>query len=61
MTGYLRCPAPHCTHTVTHVSKPTAARAMEKHLVDKHGLPEVSASYQADLLLPITTNPQAAA
>ena len=61
MTGYLRCPAPRCDHTETHVSKLAASKAMTEHLVDSHGLPEVSASYQADLLLPITTKPQAAA
>jgi len=61
VTGYLRCPAPKCDHTETHVSKLAAAGAMAEHLVNAHGLPEVSASYQADLLLPITTKPQAAA
>ncbi|MFJ5785396.1 hypothetical protein [Streptomyces hydrogenans] len=60
MTGYLRCPAPNCTHTVTRVARPAASTAMAKHLVDAHGLPEVSASYQADLLLPIVPKPQAA-
>lgn len=59
MTGYLRCPAPRCDHTVSHVSKPAAAKDMAQHLVDAHDLPEVSASYQADLLLPIT-GPKAA-
>jgi hypothetical protein len=54
VTGYLRCPAPRCDHAVSHVSKPAAAKDMAKHLVDAHGMAEVSASYQADLLLPIT-------
>ncbi|GHG30909.1 hypothetical protein ACFFSH_39880, partial [Streptomyces filamentosus] len=60
MNGYLRCPAPHCTHHTTGANRETAAETMTDHLIRAHGLPEVSASYQADLLLPITTNPQAA-
>ncbi|MEE1819348.1 hypothetical protein PUR59_30580 [Streptomyces sp. SP18ES09] len=54
MTGYLICPAPRCDHTVSHVSKLAAANDMASHLVKVHQLPEVSARYQADLLLPIT-------
>ncbi|TXS14021.1 hypothetical protein EAO70_20785 [Streptomyces sp. adm13(2018)] len=55
MTDYLRCPAPHCTHHV-HITATTskAAEDITDHLIDKHQFPEVSASYQADLLLPIT-------
>lgn len=61
MNGYLRCPAPNCGHHTYITTTRAAAEDMTEHLVDKHGLPEVSASYQADLLLPITTKPQAAA
>ena len=50
MDQYLRCPA-NCHHRIAYT--PLAAKAMEKHLVDQHKLPEVSASYQASLLLPI--------
>ncbi|MBB4984962.1 hypothetical protein [Streptomyces nymphaeiformis] len=60
MTGYLRCPAPRCEHHVTCVSKAAAAEDMTDHLIKRHGLPEVSASYQAQMLLPIT-GPRAAA
>ncbi|MEU2236119.1 hypothetical protein [Streptomyces vietnamensis] len=59
MTGYLRCPAPHCTHHVNVTTLRTAAEEMTDHLVAKHQLPEVSASYQAQMLLPIT-GPKAA-
>ena len=58
MTGYLRCPAPRCEHHVAAFGS-RAAEDMTDHLVDKHGLPEVSASYQAQMLLPIT-GPRAA-
>ncbi|MFD0074322.1 hypothetical protein ACFVIY_17995 [Streptomyces sp. NPDC127166] len=53
MTGYLRCPAPHCEHRVPAFGS-RAAEEMTDHLVAKHQLPEVSASYQAQMLLPIT-------
>ncbi|MFH8627814.1 hypothetical protein ACH4A8_39005 [Streptomyces vietnamensis] len=59
MTGYLRCPAPHCTHHVNVRTLQTAAEEMTDHLVAKRQLPEVSASYQAQMLLPIT-GPKAA-
>ncbi|MBX9425486.1 hypothetical protein [Streptomyces lateritius] len=54
MTGYLRCPAPGCTHHITGTTVRAAAEDMTEHLVAKHELPEVSASYQAQMLLPIT-------
>lgn len=49
----VRCPMPKCTVNVK--PGPDATTVMETHLVEKHGLPEVSASYQAALLLPVTT------
>lgn len=59
MSDYLRCPMPRCTHHV-HVDKTKTPTAdLERHLVDKHDPPEVSASYQADLVLRIT-GPKAA-
>ncbi|MFD3333575.1 hypothetical protein ACFWV1_13150 [Streptomyces sp. NPDC058700] len=54
MTGYLRCPAPNCQHHTYISSTRAAAEDMTDHLVAKHGFPEVSASYQAQMLLPIT-------
>ncbi|MER6098408.1 hypothetical protein ABT154_21620 [Streptomyces sp. NPDC001728] len=60
MTAYLRCPAPGCTHHEHVTPARTAAEDMTDHLVAKHQLPEVSASYQAQMLLPIT-GPRAAA
>ncbi|MER7623882.1 hypothetical protein [Streptomyces sp. NPDC126503] len=59
MTAYLRCPAPNCTHHINVRTLPAAAEDMTDHLVDKHEFPEVSASYQAQMLLPITTQPAA--
>lgn len=50
MDRYLRCPA-NCDYSVAYA--PLAAKVMEQHLVDQHKLPEVSAAYQASLLLPI--------
>lgn len=61
MTAYLRCPAPNCGHHTYITTTRAAAEDMTDHLVDKHQFPEVSASYQAQMLLPITTTPQAAA
>lgn len=60
MTAYLRCPAPNCTHRIDIRTLNAAADDMTDHLVAKHQLPEVSASYQAQMLLPIT-GPRAAA
>jgi hypothetical protein len=57
MDEYLRCPAAHCTHRIAYNT--AAASAIEQHLVDAHGLPEVSAAYQASLLLPIRLTPAA--
>jgi hypothetical protein len=53
----VRCPMPRCEHYVRPGT--TATTAMETHLIQVHGLPEVSASSQAGLLLPVTT-PRAA-
>lgn len=59
MSDYLRCPMPRCTHHV-HVDKTkTPAEDLTDHLIGTHGLPEVSASYQAHLMRPIT-GPKAA-
>lgn len=50
MDRYLRCPA-NCAYRVVYTA--LANKAMEQHLVEQHQLPEVSAAYQASLLLPI--------
>lgn len=57
METVIRCPMPRCDHRIR--SGPQAAEAMTSHLVDGHDLPEVSAIYQAHLLLPVTV-PRAA-
>ncbi|MEU7032677.1 hypothetical protein ABZ958_03200 [Streptomyces sp. NPDC046237] len=49
----VRCPMPRCTVNVK--PGPAAQDAMTEYLINAHGLPEVSASYQAALLLPVTT------
>ncbi|GGU84553.1 hypothetical protein GCM10010275_19510 [Streptomyces litmocidini] len=54
MTGYLRCPAPNCEHHTYITTSSSAAEEITDHLVARHGFPEVSASYQAQMLLPIT-------
>ena len=59
MTAYLRCPAPNCSHCTYITTTRAAAEDMTDHLVAVHKLPEVSASYQAQMLLPIT-GPRAA-
>ncbi|MFJ6348606.1 hypothetical protein ACIQKB_03915 [Streptomyces sp. NPDC092046] len=51
METILRCPMPHCGHRIR--SGPAAVEAMTDHIIQRHGLPEVSASYHASLLLPI--------
>lgn len=63
MSDYLRCPMPHCTHQ-TPVGKHTAdieagTEKLTAHLAVRHDLPQVSASYEAGLVLPITA-PKAA-
>ncbi|WP_328941581.1 hypothetical protein OG259_07860 [Streptomyces sp. NBC_00250] len=60
MNGYLRCPMPGCTTTVTGLLHEHAVEVMTDHLIESHDLPEVSASYEAQLLLPICADPQAA-
>ena len=59
MTAYLRCPAPNCTHHVHLSATRAAVEDITDHLIEKHDMPEVSASYQAQMLLPIT-GPRAA-
>ncbi|MFE0647438.1 hypothetical protein ACFVZH_02455 [Streptomyces sp. NPDC059534] len=59
MSAYLRCPAPSCQHHVYVTASRAAADDMTDHIVAKHGFPEVSASHQAQMLLPIT-GPRAA-
>ncbi|MFC8272328.1 hypothetical protein ACFUJR_07250 [Streptomyces sp. NPDC057271] len=49
----VRCPMPGCAVNVK--PGPVAQDAMTEHLIETHGLPEVSATYQAALLLPVTT------
>lgn len=56
---YLRCPAPHCTHHILTAASREPAEDMTDHLITRHDMPEVSASYQAQMLLPIT-GPRAA-
>lgn len=58
MPAYLCCPARQCAHRIPHISG--SAEEMTDHLVDKHGFPEVSASYQASVLRPINATTQAA-
>ncbi|MFD3535352.1 hypothetical protein [Streptomyces sp. NPDC058664] len=60
MTGYLRCPAPNCEHHTYLSTTRAAAEDMTDHLIAKHEFPELSASHQAQMLLPIT-GPRAAA
>lgn len=57
METILRCPMPYCGTRFR--TGPAAVDAVTDHLRDDHDLPEVSASYQANLLLPITV-PKAA-
>ncbi|MER7517843.1 hypothetical protein [Streptomyces sp. NPDC126499] len=53
MDQYLRCPMPQCPHRVGLPAQVLSIEAMTDHLIEKHGLPEASASYAASHLLPI--------